>query len=170
MQMRIWMWGVGVKLGETGFSLNAVTQAWIYFRSIEKETPYVLTISDHLTVGSGNGTFGFANVKTHYFVVNLSAHPWLHRKGRLIHRKGRVSISGSTLYTGCIDIRFSVFDAYGEPEHELRVASRHATGLQVASSSVTGTISPKSFKQLPKQLRDSYVDDYEDNTWTLPAR
>lgn len=170
MQMRFWMVGFGVKLGNTGFALNGITKGRIYFRSVENEDPYILTIADHLTIGSGNGTLGFTNVKTEYFVVNLSANRWLHKKNRLISRTGRLSISGSTFYSGTVDITFSILDNFGQAEHELKVMSKPASGLQIASTSVTGTILPYNFNQFPEELREEYIEDYEDNTWTLPTR
>lgn len=140
MQMRVTLGGFGLAVPTTRLGVNVASGAYIDFRGDIREEPYRLLLGNVMTVDGNSGTVVASQVWTTWFAVNVSAHPWLHRKNTLVGKRAELTCSGTYAGSGEVELRFDVFDAYHEPKTFLRTAFIESTGFQINATSIRGRL------------------------------
>lgn len=140
MEMRIIMGGYGLSVPSSRIGVNVITGAAIDFRSEYRAEPFRLIMGDAVSMSGASGTIAASQIQTEWFGVNVSRHPWLHRKNRLTGKRAELTCRGTFVASGEVDVQLTVFDEKGHPSTLMQRALLDAKGFQIDATKLRGTL------------------------------
>lgn len=140
MEMRIIISSLGVSIPNTGFSLNAVSAAYLQFRSSKTSPPTLYGIDSALSVGASGKTVIAGHVKTDWFLVDPRHNPWIRDKRALVGKMVNLHVAGTLVVSGRVDLRMSEIAADGDLSTLLKKDNIKAVGFQASDTSIRGPV------------------------------
>lgn len=140
MQMKITIFGAGIGIPKSGFSVNLATGAYIEVRQ-SKNTPAILfAIGQFATLGNEASTFLAGYVNTDWFDVNPAKHRWITKMQSMVGKEVELQITGALVFSGHVDISLTLIRKNKEGTELLKLYDIKAGGAQIASSAVRGKL------------------------------
>lgn len=140
MQIKFLAMGVGATVPYVGVGVNMAAGVYIQLRYTSADSPYVLGIATGLELGDDNGTLFGSYVHTDWIQVDPTKHPWICSKTSMIGKLAEVSITGTLLFKGKADIKFSIIGADNEEEFGFEKVDIKTTGAQLIDTRVRGKL------------------------------
>ncbi len=146
MEIRIVMSSIGFGIKKTGFGVNGITGAYIQTRTANSVvTTYGVT--DSLSLGSESSTLFVGHVSTEWFKIDSKAATFMSNKANLIGKKVGLEASGSVLFSGDTDIKFTVYDNLGSGNTIFELIDIPTRGGQLSSTKIRGVLKALPAKQ-----------------------
>lgn len=140
MEMKILASGVGAAIPKTSIGFNLFSVVYIQIRRASADKPQVFGIATGPEVGGNSGTLIAGHIETSWMKIDAGKHAWLCSRSSLVGKLGEVELKGTLLFSGSVDVNFTIYDANNEASFSLSRVKVESSGGQLADTKVRGVI------------------------------
>ena len=102
--------------------------------------PYTLGIASLPDIGGNNGTLIGSFISTTWAKVDTTKHNWICSKTSLIGKTAEVQVQGTLLFSGKVDLVFTIYDQNSESKFSISKIDIDASGGQISDTKVRGKL------------------------------
>lgn len=151
MEAKLWISGMGLGIPRTAFSANLASGAYLLVRPSPTAPPSkCYGLVENFSLGSEGSTVLYGHAATSWFPVLDTSAKEILNAGAFKGRELEISVTGTFIGTGRVDIKAFLIDDTGEPTTLLEKYNIHAEGGQLSSTSIRGRV-----RELPTQHLES---------------
>ncbi len=153
MEMRIFMTGLGIAIPKTDIGLDLISGTYVQVRATPSAVPLTYVIGTYANPGGKTGTVALGHITTEWFAIPPLKYSWLFNPKGMLGSPAELKVSGTLIIKGQVDIHFKLLDEEGTVLKEVKRINVRATGGQLSSTYIHGTlmtIPPKA-----SQLREA---------------
>mgnify|MGYP000848359336 CR=1 FL=1 len=140
MEMKILASGVGAAIPKTSIGFNLFSGVYIQIRRSSAEKPQVFGIATGPEIGGNSGTLIAGHIETSWMKIDAGKHAWLCSRSSLVGKLGEIELKGTLLFSGSVDVNFTIYDADNEASFSLSRVKVESSGGQLADTKVRGLI------------------------------
>lgn len=140
MEIKILASGVGAAIPKTSIGFNLFSGVYIQIRRASADKPQVFGIATGPEVGGNSGTLIAGHIETSWMKIDAGKHAWLCSRSSLVGKLGEVELKGTLLFSGSVDVNFTIYDANNEAGFSLSRVKVESSGGQLADTKVRGVI------------------------------
>ncbi|MGI1678923.1 MAG: hypothetical protein K6L75_09340 [Cellvibrionaceae bacterium] len=140
MQIRIVGASFALGIPKTGFGVNASTFAYIQLRNGPNSDIQTLAVDDHFSVGGKSGTFIWSNISTSWVNIDSTKYPWVYHALNFTGKTVDLSVKGTLLGSGKVDIQITFIDKDGETQSLVSKMDIQSSGFQLTGLTVRGKL------------------------------
>ena len=140
MEMKILASGVGAAIPKTSIGFNLFSGVYIQIRRASADKPQVFGIATGPEVGGNSGTLIAGHIETSWMKIDAGKHAWLCSRSSLVGKLGEIELKGTLLFSGSVDVTFTLYDADNEASFSLSRVKVESSGGQLADTKVRGVI------------------------------
>ena len=146
MEVKVIISGLGIGIAKTGLGANLVSGTYISMRMGPKVKPRVFGITDSLSLGSDSSTLLVGHVATGWFKVKPEKDPFFMKPENLLGKKVDVSVSGTIIVGGNVDVKITVYDEYDAAKEMISRVDVESSGFQLSTTKIRGIL-----KEMPSK-------------------
>jgi hypothetical protein len=152
MEMWIFMMGLGIAIPKTDIGLDLLSGCYVQVRATHSAVPLTYVIGTYANPGGKTGTVALGHIITEWFAITPSKYSWLFNPKGMLGSPAELNVSGTLIIKGQVDINFKLLDNEGNVLKEVKRINVKATGGQLSSTYIYGTLMmiPPKASQLRK--------------------
>ena len=140
MQVKFLLMGLGASLPSFKVGLNLASGCYLQFRDTPSSPAFVLGLATGFEFGASNGTLIGSYMESDWVSLDLKKHPWMCNQRVLIGKACKISLTGTVVRGGHVDITMTMFDKNHEEAYSFSKVYIKAGGIQLADAELKGIL------------------------------
>lgn len=152
MEMKLIASGIGASVPKMSIGFSLFSGVYIMMRRKRLAKPYILGIASGAEIGGKSGTLIVGHIETSWMKIDSAKHNWLCNRRILVGKTAEISLKGTLILSGGVDVSITIYDENSESKYSLSKVGIKSSGGQLTSTTIRGTIKDMMGKSQQRRL------------------